>query len=227
MCFSAHPSRTGGITIDAPTLTRKEAIWLACKQKTCCYSTFVLPSGRDIWRISRTLDTPPWAFLVYFEQPAPRPDAFVLDKSGRAFRLALAKQPSRRKKSLPPCIFLLKTNNGHHRCGLGELRPQVCHSFPFDMVGGVVCVAAEPGCTCRQWSVSDVGLMEETAENQAREAGYQEYCAVVEEWNRQVAAAPDDAVPTFFDYCNFLLEAYDWIAEHEAGSVAVAAGGEL
>ena len=82
-------------------LTRKEEIWLACKQKSCCYAAFVVPSGRDIWRIAHTLDSPPWAFLVYFPAQAPRRDAFHLDHSGVAYRVALAKGATRRKKAPP------------------------------------------------------------------------------------------------------------------------------
>lgn len=203
--------------------TRKEAIWLSCKQKTCCYASFVLPSGRDVWRISRALDTPPSTFLVYFQTPKPRPDAFILDRSGRYFRVALAKQASRRKKSPPPCIFLLKTRNGHHRCGLGDLRPQVCHTFPMDIVAGVLCVPNDTGCTCRDWSLADVDIAEERAQVEVRQQGFQEYCSVVAEWNRNVANAPQDVAYSFFDFCDFMLAAYDELEAAQAAPVAEAA----
>lgn len=207
--------------MNEPALTRKEALWLSCKEKTCCYTSFVLPSGRDVWRISRVLDTPPWTFLVYFETPKPRPDSFMLDGSGRHFRIALSKQPSRRKKSSPPCIFLLRTRNGHHRCGLGELRPQVCHSFPSEMASGIVMMPNDTGCTCRRWSLADVDIQEETLEVEARQAGFKEYCGVVAYWNRQVSGAPPGTALTFVDYCNFLLEAYDDITSEDEEKGAV------
>jgi Fe-S-cluster containining protein len=192
-----------------PSLTRKEAIWLACKQKRCCYTAVVLPTGRDIWRISRALDMPPWAFLVYFLPPKPGPDAFALDRSGRVYRLALAKQPGRRKKSLPPCIFLMRTRNGYHRCGLGELRPMVCRTFPAEMRAGVLCLRNDGGCTCRHWSLADADIAEEAALLEQQQADYVEYCAVVARWNSMVTDAPDETAFTFFDFCNFLLKAYD------------------
>src|SRR4051812_40494295 len=146
----------------ASTINQKEATWLACKPKTCCYNAFVLVSGRDVWRISRALGTAPWTFLIYFQSQEWRPDTFILDKTGRQFRLALTKQPaSKRRKSPPPCIFLMKTRNGHHRCGLGDLRPQVCKTFPIENVGGVLCIPGKTGCTCRTWSLADVDLREE------------------------------------------------------------------
>jgi len=195
----------------SPATTRKEATWLACKQKSCCYAAFVLPSGRDIWRISRTLDMPPWAFVVYFQSPEPRPDAFMLDPAGPRFRLALAKQRSRRTKTPPPCIFLLRTRQGHHRCGLGDLRPVVCKSYPAELVSGVLCLRNDGGCTCRAWSLTDVEIAEETALVEERQAGYAEYCAVIARWNALVASAPPEASFTFFDFCQYLLEAYDEI----------------
>ncbi len=195
------------------TLTRKEATWLACKEKSCCYSAFVLPSGRDVWLISRTLMTPPWTFLIFFQTPQPRPDSFVLDSSGMHFRIALSKQPSRRTKTPPPCIFLMKTRRGHHRCGLGDLRPLVCKTFPSEIVDGLVRISGEIGCTCRQWSLTDVDIEEERVRVEARHRDFMEYCGVVAHWNEYaleaLASAPPDSAFDFFDYCNYLLDAYD------------------
>ena len=195
-----------------PTITRKEALWLGCKQKTCCYLPFVVPTGRDIWRIARSLQTPPWSFLICFPTPQPRRDAFLLDQSGRQFRVVLAKGPSRRKTLPPPCIFLLRTRDGHHRCGLGDLRPRVCQAFPSELVDGVLCLQPDSGCTCRTWALADVDLAEETALVTARQADAEDYCAVVARWNARVAAGPAEASFTFPDYCNYLLETYDALA---------------
>ncbi len=93
----------------------KEAVWLACKPKTCCYEAFVLVSGRDVGRIARALDASPSSFLVYFDSPEPDPDAFMLDGSGRLFQMALSKQPSKRRVTLPPCVFLVTTPHGGRR----------------------------------------------------------------------------------------------------------------
>ena len=191
---------------------RKEALWLACKPKTCCHSAFVIPSGRDIWRISRTLEAPPWTFLVYFASPVPRRDAFTLTPDGPLFRLALAKAPSRHSKTPPPCIFLLRTRQGHHRCGLGDGRPAVCRSFPSVLVDGVLTLQASTDCTCHRWSLPDVDITEEMARVQIQQADVAEYCNVVADWNARVRAAPPETVFTFFDYCEALLTAYDTLA---------------
>lgn len=230
ICFgvgSALPHKNGRTRMahtTQPSITRKEAIWLACKQKSCCYASLVLLSGRDIWRISRSLDLPPATFMVYFETPRPTRDSFALDQSGRTFRLVLAKQKSRRRKNLPPpCIFLMKTRSGHHRCGLGSLRPQVCHSFPIERVGGVLCIPGETDCTCRDWSLADVDMEEEARELDSRQAGFEEYSEVVAHWNRTVADAQEGTVFTFLQFCDFLLAEYDRIDEEQARSATAAA----
>jgi Fe-S-cluster containining protein len=187
----------------------KDALWLACKRKTCCYASIVVPSGRDVWRIARALDAPPWSFLRVIGSPEGRPDAFRLVAGGPAYRLVLAKQRSRRAKSMPPCIFLTRTPSGHHRCGLGELRPRSCASFPSELVDGVLCVRNDGGCTCRTWTLADVDLIEETRRVEARQAEAVEYHRVVAIWNARVEAEAPPEGCDFAAYCAYLLDAYD------------------
>lgn len=196
--------------------TRKEEVWLGCKAKSCCYTSVVIPTGKDVWRIARTLDLLPWHFLVYFEAAQPRRDAFALDCSPRRFRLALRKNPRRKAHGAQACTFLLRTRNGHHRCGLGELRPAVCRSFPSEMVGGVVCILPETGCRCRTWSLADVDIGEESAVIQERQADSEVYCGVVEQWNR--GASEQGRRLDFEKYCEFLLDTYDRLAAESAAS---------
>ncbi len=139
----------------------------------------------------------------------PRRDAFLLTPDGPTFRLALAKGGGRRSKTAPPCIFLLRTRQGHHRCGLGDGRPAVCRSFPSVLVDGVLTLQADSGCTCRRWALPDVDIVEETVRVQTQQADVAEYCAVVATWNARVTAASPETVFTFFDYCEALLDAYD------------------
>jgi hypothetical protein len=190
-----------------PTLTRKEAIWLACKAKTCCHTPFIVPTGRDVWRIARALDVPPLTFLLYFPSPQPRRDAFALDHSGQLYRLMLGKQASSRKKSAPPCIFLLRTRNG---------------AFPANLVDGVLCLRNDGTCACRTWALADVDIAEETALVEARQRDGEEYWALIARWNAAVADAPAGVSHTFADFCDFLLEAYDEIAAGAGGSSTLA-----
>lgn len=190
----------------------KDDLWLACKRKTCCSATIVVPSGRDVWRISRALDAPPWAFTRYFPGPPERPDAFRLAPGGPTFRLVLAKQPSRRTKTLPPCVFLMRTPDGHHRCGLGPLRPLVCQCHPAELIDGVLAVRTKNACTCREWSLADLDVAREAERVTVRQAEAAEYHRVVAAWNARIAAAPPDATFDFPAYGDYLLAAYDALA---------------
>jgi hypothetical protein len=202
------------------SLTKREALWLTCKQKTCCYPLLVIVTGRDVWRIAGALGTAPWTFLVYFGSPEPTPDSFMLDKSGKYYRLALAKGQTKRKKLPPPCIFVVKTRDGHHRCGLGDLRPQTCHTFPLQSVGGVASVVPDTGCVCRSWSLGEMDVEEERAGLRERVEEYAEYSALVEAWNRGVMELPDGAAYDFYQYCEFVVDAYNSLEQQSesAGS---------
>jgi Fe-S-cluster containining protein len=191
----------------------REATWLACAAKSCCHAAVIVPTGRDVWRIARTLEVPPWTFLRYFATPQPTGDAFALDASERRYRLVLRKRDSRKKQ--PPCIFLTKTRHGHHRCGLGDLRPAACRSFPADLIGGVLCMGNDLGCTCRTWTMVDVEVAEARAAVLQREAEAAEYRAVVAEWNRRVMLARTGQDIDFFAFCDFLIDAYDAIAARD------------
>jgi Fe-S-cluster containining protein len=194
--------------------TTREQHWLACSAKSCCHGTNIVPTGRDVWRISRTLEVPPWSFLRYFPSPDVRGDAFALDGAGPRYRLILSKQESKKKQA--PCIFLTRTRHGHHRCGLGDLRPAACQAFPADLVGGVLCMRNDVGCTCRTWTMVDVDVGEARAAVLKREAEAEEYRSVVAEWNERAAimAARGKEID-FFEYCDFLIDAYDAIAAGE------------
>lgn len=193
----------------------KEALWLACKAKTCCHTAIVVPSGRDVWRIARRLDLPPWTFLRYFSTSTDRPDAFLLDRSDVRYRLVLAKRQTRRTKSPAPCIFLAKTRVGDHRCGLGQLRPAACLCFPADLVDGLVTVRNDAGCTCRIWDIGDLDLRAETEKVEQRQNEAVEFHQVVATWNAMIRELPEGSSANFIDFCNFILEAYDQMSAPE------------
>lgn len=192
----------------------REATWLACAAKSCCHAN-VVPTGRDVWRIARALDAPPWSFLLYFEAREACDDGFALDASDRRYRLVLRKQEGVEAKP-PPCVYLTATRHGEHRCGLGELRPAVCRSFPAELVGGVLCMTNDHGCTCRTWTMVDTDVSEARAAVLRRDAERAEYAGVVARWNARVALLPPGAELDFFAYCDYLIDAYDEIGAEPA-----------
>jgi Fe-S-cluster containining protein len=187
----------------------RDLLWLGCGPKTCCYTAVVIPTGLDVWRIARGLDVPPWAFMVYFETPVFRRDAFALDRSPRRFRLALGKNPEIRQGAQQGCTFLLRTRTGEHRCGLGERRPMGCRVFPLELSDGVVGIQAHHGCSCRAWSLADVDTSGERALLEQRLAESEAYCETVARWNAEFAATPEEGPRSFVDYCEYLLDVYD------------------
>jgi Fe-S-cluster containining protein len=127
--------------------------------------------------------------------------------------LALAKNPMLRKGDQAACTFLLRTRTGEHRCGLGDLRPTGCRTFPLELCDGLVGVQPEHGCTCRQWSLADVDTVAERPLLEARLAESEAYCEVVARWNAGVATLPDSESKRFDQYCEYLLEVYDLMEE--------------
>src|SRR5262249_49555482 len=97
----------------AGAVSLREATWLACPAKSCCHAAVVVPTGRDVWRIARALEVPPWSFLRYFATPQPTGDAFALDAGERRYRLVPREPDSRKKK--PPCILLTPTRPPPHQ----------------------------------------------------------------------------------------------------------------
>jgi Fe-S-cluster containining protein len=193
----------------------KQALWHSCRQKTCCAFYTVFPTGLDIWRIATTLHVPPWVFTTPVPAAADAPDGFALDHSDQRFRTALTKVPVKGKRPAP-CVFLMHTADGFARCGLGELRPSPCHSFPAILINGVLYLMNDGGCTCRTWSLSDVDIDCETTlvgeELRTREMDYK----VVANWNAYVSRAADEEVFTYPDFCRYLLDIYTQLAAQEA-----------
>jgi len=204
----------------AGLLLSKEVLWLACKEKTCCSVRVVFVTDRDVARIASAMHVEPWSFLAYYETP-PRPDAFILDASGQHYCLALAKQPTRRTVTPAPCIFLVQTRDRYRRCGLGDLRPAACKTFPSEIVEGVLHLALQSGCSCRTWSHGDVDIEAESTIARWREAELSDYCSVVARWNDLVLArqAGDDEFD-LDDFCAYLLSTSD-AARHPIQAVSL------
>ena len=187
-------------------LSLKESMWLSCPTKTCCSYYTVYPTGFDIWRISHELQVAPWTFTRAVPAEA-APDAFALDDSEKRFRLALQKV-TKKSRGLAPCVFLLRLNDGTARCGLGEMRPDPCQSFPALMMDGRVYVRNDGGCRCRTWSLSEVDVHRES-QLLAREQKAQEtYCRVIANWNEFAVRYPSDSALDYRDFCRFLLDIY-------------------
>jgi Fe-S-cluster containining protein len=190
----------------------KEHLWLSCREKTCCSFYNVFPTGHDIWRIATQLRMPPWSFTTPLQAAAEAEDGIVLSPDGSRFRVALAKQTT--EEPFPPCVFLMKLSHDAARCGLGELRPRPCHSFPSMLADGLLYLMNDGGCSCRTWSLADVDVDHETellAEEQRERIIYQK---VIASWNEYVSGTGDVNL-SYRDFCRYLLDIYTSINEQE------------
>ncbi len=194
-------------------LSTKETMWLSCKDKSCCSFYTVFPTGLDIWKIATTLHVPPWSFVTLFPAGDDALDGFMVDQSGKRFRLALAKATV--KDEGAPCIFLMHMADGFARCGLGEIRPNSCHSFPSILINGVIYLQNDGGCTCRKWSLSDVDIVQESVllsnEMQDREMYYK----VVANWNEYILRAVRGEIFSSKDFCRYLMDIYTQLSVKE------------
>ncbi len=193
------------------TQSRKEAIWLACAEKSCCVNRLVAVTGRDVWRIARTLNVDPCSFLIYFETP-PGPLTFILSHDEFHYRLALADQPGGARRKTKPCTFLMRTRTGHHRCALGDLRPATCKSFPVQTIEQIVYVPAQSPCNCRRWALADVDLEQEREIVEELRDAEEEYSAVLEGWNEFVLSAPHETRFGLDDFCKVIMTLYEGLA---------------
>jgi hypothetical protein len=187
--------------------SRKDALFLHCREKTCCSTCIVYPTGHDLWRIATALGVAPWVFSRAEPAADDAPDGFALDRSGRRYRVALSKKP-RRRKGLSPCTFLVSMPDGSACCGLGALRPLACRVFPSAMTAGVLCVADGGACTCRAWSLADVDP-EHECELIARDTAAKVfYFKAIAEWNSFVERAAEEPGFSYPDFCRYLLDLY-------------------
>jgi hypothetical protein len=186
----------------AATHTTKELLWLSCREKRCCHATRVIISGRDLWRIARTLDLAPWDFTLYCPAHPQAADAFQLEPGGPSYQVILAKRGPVTGRGAA-CAFLWKLTDGHAQCGLGSLRPMACQCYPSLLIEGALCVDST-SCSCRRWSLLDVDPAAERLQLDRMLAETASYAALVATWNRNLQQAC-----TYQAYCSYLLAAYD------------------
>ncbi len=184
--------------------TSKKQICCDCRSRSCCYHYKIDLSGFDLWRIAASLDLQPARFVVYLETGPEREDGFVLDDSGARYELVLAKTPDPRRHG--GCLFLVKSNNGVHRCGLAGLRPEACSRYPAHFHDGLLRVVNNPHGCWRGWSVNELDEEREQRRFDEHQQHRAEYAEIVGRWNRRVWQS--EQASSFYEYCCFLENRY-------------------
>jgi Fe-S-cluster containining protein len=162
-------------------------------------------TGYDVWQIAKTLDLTSSRFVTYAKASQSNDETFVLDQSGERYELVLQKTTDKRRYG--GCTFLVSTNDGAHRCGLGELRPCQCTIYPAYCEDGIVHVINDPQGCWRVWSVCDLEIEEEYQRSQEYESQKMEYQKVLASWNQRVWSKTNRQF-SFSDFCNHLENQY-------------------
>ena len=104
-------------------------------------------------------------------------------------------------------MFLIHTPDGTARCGLGDLRPASCHSFPCSLVDGAIRLTNDM-CACRTWTPGDIEVERETALLRAEATARAAYRQVVASWNDRVETSVDVERFGFQDFLRYVLDAH-------------------
>jgi hypothetical protein len=186
----------------ASSVSAREATCMSCREKTCCSYYMVAVTARDAWRIMRALQIAPADFLRYWERECEAPGRFLLKPEGPFSELVLAKRPMP-EPLLSPCVFLLRTSDGHGLCGLGDLRPGRCQSHPVFLQGELIRLVNDSEGCVRTWSYGDLDLERERPLLMRLAADEQEHHAMVADWNRRVSNERRERA--FDEFCAYLV----------------------
>lgn len=185
-----------------PVVSNRARICLSCREKTCCSYYTVTVTTYDMLRIARAMQLAPSDFLTCQKTTEHDKGGFLLQRDGDRHAMALLKRPAS-DETASPCVFLLRTNDQHGVCALGDLRPAQCRTFPTYLVNGVVAVVHTPGGCVRTWSYGDIDVDEERRDLLRacdEEAAHRE---LVEQWNARVQA--DGRERGFDEFCAFVI----------------------
>ncbi len=177
----------------------------------CCFAYAVHVTGHDVWLIARRLRLDAAQFVVALDATEHQPNAFRLDRSGRAFVLALGKQRVENPQGEWACVFWLPLPGGSGRCGIYAERPNVCRTYPAYLRDGAVHLRRDAACPPRAWSVAGLDLASWRRELERGDREKQVYETVVQSWNERIDQPVSLGV--FYDY---LLTAYDELAINQA-----------
>jgi Fe-S-cluster containining protein len=187
----------------------RDRICLACREKSCCSYYTVTVTARDLVRVARAMQLAPTDFVTACTVPDGGPGTFLLRPDGPRHALTLV------KRAFPdpadsPCIFLLSTNDRRGLCGLGDLRPGQCRTFPSYLTDDFISIVNDPPGCVRTWSYGDVDLDEERRRIVHAKAEEAEHHEALAEWNRRVG--DEGRERSFEELCTFLV---NWTMGHE------------
>jgi Fe-S-cluster containining protein len=185
-----------------PVVSNRARICLSCREKTCCSYYTVTVTAYDLLRIARAMQLAPADFLTYQRAADGDRSGFLLQPDGVRQAMALLKKQGSDHAS-SPCVFLLRTNDQHGLCALGDLRPAQCRTFPSYLAKDSVAISHQPAGCVRTWSYGDVDVDEERRELMRACDEEAAHAELVEQWNARVRA--DGRERPFEEFCAFVI----------------------
>ena len=172
----------------------------------CCQQYLVTVTGYDAWVIANGMHLAFEQFLVAVPQKEPGARGFYLDRSGRTFDIALDKQMT--ESDDKPCVFWLALPGGIGRCGIYQLRPFVCQTYPAYLPGGEVRRRGDVLCPEDAWrdGVLDRPFWRERLLRMQVE--FDIYNLVVSRWNYHVEHTTHPERLSVQGYFTYLMNYY-------------------
>ena len=188
--------------MDLQKITYRQKICISCSTKRCCFYYVVPLTGADVSRIAGALQLFPEDFVTYYEPQTQGGALFRLSPEGPLYAMILAKREVPDKDGAP-CLFLVQTNDGHARCGLHDLRPLQCETYPVVIEDGSVDIINDPAGCVRTWSYGDIDVIVEKKRLQQLKSLEMEHARMVEKWNRHILE--EGMTHGFDEFCAYLL----------------------
>ncbi len=181
----------------------------------CCRGYHVVLTGGDAFRIARGLALPPNDFceLRWLGEEQGRYRILLNGLPGaepRYYRLALRRLPGDHPRYEKRCNFLL-TVGERGRCGIYDLRPAVCRTYPTGLGDdGAVHLEAGGQYCPEPWSLERIDVPAFRLRHQHRDRQIALWDALVDGWNARLRADAEAVGHSVF--YRFLLDAYTDIA---------------
>lgn len=182
----------------------------SCHQD-CCHDYTVTVTGYDVWCIANHLRLDPHQFLVCFLADKPDSKGFKLGGCDKKFEIALATRKIDGAVDKKQCVFWLSLLEGYGRCGIYEVRPLVCQTYPAYLSHGLVHLRTDALCPERSWNLSTMDLPYWRQRLLRFHMETDIYSSVIEQWNSFVDASPTNDTCSVDVFYGYLIAVYSRI----------------
>lgn len=199
----------------------------------CCRSFNLVIDGFDAYRLARSLTLRILDFAeLRWAETADDEHRIVLDgNAARHYRMVLIRVPDLHPEHPLRCVFLINVGD-RARCGVYDLRPGMCRTYPSHVSEGLVATNGGKYCPPNAWRLETMNLPYFRLQHQFKAQQRAIYHRLIEHWNNRVSAARRRTSDDFFAYlvhCYSQLEGDhpDWFQESSRADDPLPAPHEL